>query len=67
VAAQQMHTKLFVSPTTSDMALMPFPSIKLGAGKSARSHSKNEYIEIAEIQHAINYYNQYIQTLASLL
>ena len=67
VAAQQMHTKLFVSPTTSDMALMPFPSIKLGAGKSARSHSKNEYIEITEIQHAINYYNQYIQTLASLL
>ena len=67
IAAQQMGSTLFVSPTTSDMALMPFPSIKVGPGKSERSHSKNEYIELHEIEHAINYYDKYIQTLANNL
>ena len=32
----------FGSPTLSDQALMPFASLKLGPGQSARSHSANE-------------------------
>jgi len=46
----------FGSPTLSDQALMPFTSFKLGPGKSARSHSANEYIRISEIEHAIETY-----------
>lgn len=48
-----MGMKPFGSPTLSDQALMRFPSLKLGPGESARSHSANEYICISEISHAI--------------
>lgn len=46
----------FGSPTLSDQALMPFASLKLGPGQSARSHSANEYIKVSEIEHAIVLY-----------
>jgi acetylornithine deacetylase len=46
----------FGSPTLSDQALMPFPSLKLGPGQSARSHSADEYIKISEIAEAIETY-----------
>lgn len=46
----------FGSPTLSDQALMPFASVKLGPGQSARSHSANEYIKVSEIEHAIGLY-----------
>ena len=46
----------FRSPTLSDQALMPFASLKLGPGQSARSHSANEYIKVSEIEHAIGLY-----------
>jgi len=46
----------FGSPTLSDQALMPFPSLKLGPGESCRSHSADEYIRISEISHAISTY-----------
>lgn len=48
--------KPFGSPTLSDQALMPFPSLKLGPGDSRRSHSADEYIDIHEIQQAIETY-----------
>jgi acetylornithine deacetylase len=44
------------SPTTSDKALMPFPTLKLGPGDSARSHSADEFIWIAEIGAGIQLY-----------
>lgn len=46
----------FGSPTLSDQALMPFASLKLGPGQSARSHSANEYIKVSEIEYAIGLY-----------
>lgn len=48
--------KPFGSPTLSDQALMPFPSLKLGPGESARSHTADEFIKISEIDHAISLY-----------
>ncbi len=48
--------KPFGSPTLSDQALMPFPSLKLGPGDSSRSHSADEYIRLDEIEHAIATY-----------
>lgn len=38
------------SPTLSDQALMPFPTLKLGPGDSARSHTADEFIYLAEIE-----------------
>jgi acetylornithine deacetylase len=46
----------FGSPTLSDQALMPWPSLKLGPGDSARSHTADEFITIGEIDEAINTY-----------
>ena len=46
----------FGSPTLSDQALMPFPSLKLGPGESSRSHSADEFIRISEIRQAIELY-----------
>ncbi len=46
----------FGSPTLSDQALMPFPSLKMGPGKTARSHTADEYIMIKEIEEALSLY-----------
>ncbi|MCQ2351458.1 MAG: M20 family metallo-hydrolase [Paludibacteraceae bacterium] len=51
-----MGGELFGSSTMSDQALMPFPSVKLGPGDSARSHTADEYICIDEIISAENIY-----------
>jgi acetylornithine deacetylase len=44
------------SPTTSDKALMPFPTLKMGPGDSARSHTADEYIYLSEIEEGIATY-----------
>ena len=46
----------FGSPTLSDQALMPFPTLKMGPGLSARSHTADEFIEEFEIREAIALY-----------
>ncbi|MDR2384358.1 MAG: M20 family metallo-hydrolase [Tannerella sp.] len=46
----------FGSPALSDQALMPFASVKIGPGDSARSHSADEYIRPSEIREAIDTY-----------
>ena len=44
------------SPTLSDQALMPFPSLKIGPGDSARSHTADEFIYLNEIEEAVKVY-----------
>lgn len=44
------------SPTLSDQALIPFPSLKIGPGESSRSHMSDEYIRLDEIKEAIEMY-----------
>ena len=46
----------FGSPTLSDQALMPFASLKLGPGQSARAPSADADIKVSEIEHAIGLY-----------
>jgi acetylornithine deacetylase len=56
--------KTYGSPTLSDQALIPFPSIKIGPGDSARSHTADEYIYISEINAGIE---GYIDLLTELI
>ena len=42
------------SPTTSNQAVIPFTSLKIGPGDSARSHTANEYIHLQEIEEGID-------------
>lgn len=53
----------FGSPTLSDQALMSFPSVKMGPGRSSRSHTADEYIMIKEIEEAIQLYLQILDGL----
>lgn len=52
----EMGLQPFGSPTLSDQALMPFNSMKLGPGNSARSHSADEYIRVSEMETAFDLY-----------
>lgn len=54
--AKALGIRVFGSPTMSDQALMDFPTVKIGPGVSARSHSVNEFIFIEEIQEGIHGY-----------
>ena len=53
----------FGSPTLSDQALMPFPSLKMGPGKSARSHTADEFIFVKEIEEAIGMYLELLEVV----
>ena len=53
----------FGSPTLSDQALMSFPSVKIGPGDSARSHSADEYVRPSEIREAIDMYVMMLDNL----
>ncbi len=58
-----MGLKFYGSSTTSDQALIPVSSIKIGPGDSARSHSADEFIYIDEIEKGIDRYIELIEQL----
>ncbi len=62
--AENLKIQTYGSPTTSDQALIPVPSIKMGPGDSARSHSADEFIFVDEIEKGIE---TYIAVLESLM
>lgn len=51
------------SPTLSDQSLMNFPTLKMGPGDSARSHTADEFIFIQEIEEAVEIYIQLFENL----
>lgn len=51
--AVAMGKMIYGSPTLSDQALMPFDTLKMGPGDSARSHAPDEYILLSEIRQGI--------------
>lgn len=64
---EQLGLKFYGSPTLSDQALIPYPSVKIGPGDSARSHSADEYIYLNEIQEGISGYIKILETYAEML
>ena len=63
VKAKETGREIFGSPTLSDQALMPFPSVKIGPGKSSRSHTADEFVEIKEIEQGISVYYELLSGL----
>ena len=51
------------SPTTSDQALIPATSVKMGPGDSARSHTADEYIHLHEIKEGIDSYIKLLEMI----
>ncbi len=62
-AGIQLGKGYYGSPTTSDKALMSFPTLKMGPGDSARSHTADEFIYLREIEEGINCYIQLIEQI----
>jgi acetylornithine deacetylase len=60
---KQLGLEAYGSPTLSDQALMSFPTLKIGPGDSARSHTADEYIYLSEIEDGINIYLQLLNGL----
>ncbi len=55
--------KTYGSPTSSDQAVMNFPSLKIGPGDSARSHTADEFIYLSEIEEGIELYIKMLKEL----
>ena len=55
--------EVFGSSTLSDQALLSIPSVKIGPGDSARSHTADEFIRFTEIEGAIEMYTQLLDGL----
>lgn len=51
-----MGRQTYGSPTTSDQALLPIPTLKMGPGFSGRSHMADEFIYLHEIEDGIDMY-----------
>lgn len=64
LAGLSLGRETYGSPTTSDQALLDIPSLKMGPGDSARSHSADEYIHVAEIHEGIK---MYVEMLGKIL
>ena len=53
----------FGSSTLSDMALFPFPAVKMGPGDSARSHTAGEYILKDELDRGVDLYCKFLNNI----
>ena len=59
-----MGLPYFGSPTLSDQALINgIPTLKIGCGKSARSHTADEFILVSEIEKGIAVYIELLEGL----
>ncbi len=61
--AKELGIECYTSPTMSDQAIIPFPSVKIGPGNSDRSHTADEFIYVNEINNGIK---TYISLLSNL-
>jgi acetylornithine deacetylase len=61
-AGLELGRTTYGSPT-SDQAVIPFPSLKMGPGLSARSHSSDEFIYVDEILEGIKIYIQLLSKI----
>ncbi|MBN7812081.1 M20/M25/M40 family metallo-hydrolase [Algoriphagus sp. H41] len=64
--AAKLELEKFGSPTLSDQALIPWPSVKIGPGDSARSHTADEFIFLEEIKNGIQGYISIVNKYAEL-
>jgi len=58
-----LKIRKYGSPTLSDQALMNFPTIKIGPGDSARSHTADEFIFLNELNEGVKVYTAILEKL----
>lgn len=62
-AGIKLGRETYGSPTTSDKALINAPSVKIGPGDSARSHTAEEFIYLDEIKKGIELYIKILEKI----
>ncbi|MCF8334991.1 MAG: M20/M25/M40 family metallo-hydrolase [Bacteroidales bacterium] len=66
-SAKALKIKQYGSSTLSNMACVPFPSVKIGPGESSRSHKPDEFVYTHELYTGKLYYKRLINQYISLL
>ncbi len=67
-AAMAIGRTPFISPTTSDRAIMQgLPALKMGVGESSRSHTADEFVLIDEVEEGIALYDKLLKELSNRL
>lgn len=61
--AQKLGIETFGSATSSDMPLLKVPAVKMGPGKSERSHTADEFIWLKEIGEGIGIYIKLLEAI----
>jgi acetylornithine deacetylase len=56
LAGVALGKNVYGSPTMSDKALIPLPTLKCGVGNSAQSHTANEFVALCDIEQGISFY-----------
>lgn len=62
-AGIEFRKRTYGSPTLSDQALIPLPSLKCGPGNSAQSHSADEFVAIADIEEGTGFYVKLLESI----
>ncbi|MBR4850298.1 MAG: M20 family metallo-hydrolase [Alistipes sp.] len=67
-SAVAIGRKPFISPTTSDRAIMQgLPALKMGVGESSRSHTADEFVLVNEIEEGVALYQKLLNELSNKL
>ena len=67
-AAVAIGREPFISPTTSDRAIMQgLPALKMGVGESSRSHTADEFVLVGEIEEGVALYDRLLNELNNTL
>lgn len=66
-ATAKLGIDTFSSPTTSDWMRITCDAVKMGPGDSARSHRKDEFVTVKEIEDGVVTYIEYINNLYRFL
>ena len=65
--AEEMGIETFSSPTTSDWMRIDCDAMKMGPGESSRSHKKDEFVFVKEIEEGIRTYIDYIEKFYEMI
>lgn len=59
----QLGRDIFGSPTLSDQVHFDCPTVKIGPGRSERSHTSDEFVTVSEIEVGVSIYTELIRGL----
>lgn len=65
-AGRSIGLTLYNSPTLSNQALCPFPTVKIGPGESARSHRADEFVLLNEVDAGVQLYLKLLEAYENL-